>query len=55
MARYLRERHPYSPARHQASFSAAIDLDLARQRAPSFDKLCRDIRHLVGAMHAHEA
>jgi hypothetical protein len=42
---------PYSPMSHQASFSAAIDLELARHRAPSFEKLCRDVRRLVDAMH----
>jgi hypothetical protein len=44
----------YNPIRHQAAFSATMDLALARQRAPSFDKLCRDIRRLVDAMRAPE-
>jgi hypothetical protein len=44
----------YSPVTHQASFSAAIDLEMARQGSPSFEKLCRDVRRLVAAMHAPE-
>ena len=40
---------PYSPTRHQASFSQVMSVEEAR-RAPSFDKLCRDIRRLVEAM-----
>jgi len=46
---------PYKPTSHQASFSATIDLAMARQRAPSFDKLCRDVRRLVDAMRADSA
>jgi hypothetical protein len=46
---------PYGLTSHQASFSAMIDLELARQRAPSFDKLCRDVRRLVEAMRAPES
>jgi hypothetical protein len=56
---WLRRRMPphgqYSPMAHQASFSQIMDLDLARQRAPSFAKLCRDIGRLLGDMRAHEA
>ena len=37
----------YRETLHQASFSAAIDLDLARS-APSFDKLWRDVGWLIG-------
>ena len=39
---------PYRETLHQARFSAAIDLDLARA-APSFDKLWRDVGWLIGA------
>ena len=42
---------PYRETLHQASFSAAFDLDLART-APSFDKLWRDVRELVRPPHA---
>lgn len=37
---------PYRETLHQARFSAAIDLDLART-APSFDKLWRDLGSLI--------
>ena len=37
---------PYRETLHQASFSAAFDLDSART-APSFDKLWRDVRELI--------
>lgn len=51
----MRAKEPYSPTSHQASFSAAIDLELARQRAPSFDKLCRDVQRLVDELRASES
>jgi len=54
LSRHFRARQPYSPTRHQASFSAVFDLELARRRAPSFEKLCRDVRRLVDAMRAGE-
>jgi len=50
LSRRMPRENPYSPTSHQASFSATIDLELARQRAPSFDKLCRDVRRLVDAL-----
>lgn len=50
---WLRDRMsraaPYQPTLHQASFSDAMDLALAR-RASSFDKLWRDIERLVGVL-----
>jgi hypothetical protein len=55
LSRHLPRGQSYSPTEHQASFSAMVDLDLARQRAPSFDKLCRDVRRLVDAMRADSA
>jgi len=42
---------PYNPTRDQASFSQMIDLEAAR-RAPSFAKLCRDVRRLVEELQA---
>jgi hypothetical protein len=42
---------PYSPMQHQASFSQRMSLAEAR-RAPSFEKLCRDVRRLVEALQA---
>lgn len=55
LSRNMPRGQPYSPIDHQASFSAFMDLELARQRSPSFDKLCRDVRRLVGALRATEA
>ena len=54
LTRHMPRGRPYNPTSHQASFSAAIDLELARQRAPSFDKLCRDVRRLVQSMRSAE-
>ncbi|HZO24818.1 MAG TPA: DUF4276 family protein [Chloroflexota bacterium] len=50
----MSRRQSYKPTSHQASFSAVFDLELARRRAPSFDKLCRDVRRLMDAMRAGE-
>lgn len=36
----------YSPTLHQTNFTRLIDIDLARQNSPSFDKLCRDVERL---------
>ncbi len=41
-----RMRSGYSPTIDQPPFAAAFDLELARRRAPSFDKLGRDIAGL---------
>jgi len=37
----------YSPTRDQASLSAALDIELARSRSDSFDKLCREVQRLL--------
>lgn len=50
LRRYMPTNRPYSSMSHQASFCSAFDLALARARAPSFDKLCRDVRRLVEAL-----
>jgi hypothetical protein len=55
LTRHMQRGQPYSPTAHQASFSATMDLELARQRSSSFDKLCRDVRRLVDAMRGSEA
>lgn len=47
---HMPRSEPYGPTSHRASFSTAMDLEAARQRAASFDKLCRDVRRLVEAM-----
>lgn len=36
----------YSPTLHQADLTRLINIDLARQNSPSFDKLCRDVERL---------
>ena len=40
---------PYSELTDQPALSARFDLDLARERAPSFEKLWREARRLLGA------
>lgn len=55
--RWLRDRmiagERYNPTSRQASFSQVMSLEEAR-RAPSFDKLCRDVRRIVEALGAIE-
>jgi hypothetical protein len=50
---WLAQRMPrdaqYAATEHQASFSQTMSLEQAR-RAPSFDKLCRDVGRLVDAL-----
>ena len=50
---WLRQRMPrgdsYKPTLHQAEFSSAIDIGLARQRSRSFDRLCRELQRLLSA------
>ena len=54
---WLRARMPrgqrYRETRHQAAFTASIDLASAR-RAPSFDKMWRDVSALLGATNGSE-
>ncbi|MFJ9380184.1 DUF4276 family protein [Streptomyces sp. NPDC101455] len=48
---WLSKRMPagiaYSPPAHQPSFATRFDLDAARDAAPSFDKLCRELLRLL--------
>ncbi len=45
---HQRGKHrPYSPTADQALLTNAMDIALARANSPSFDKLCRDVRHLL--------
>ena len=50
---WLRQRMPsgdsYKPTLHQAEFSSAIDVELARQRSRSFDLLCHEMQRLLSA------
>jgi hypothetical protein len=43
-------RSPYSPVPDQAILTSAFDLDLARQRSPSFDKCYREISAMLHAL-----
>ena len=52
LSRNMRREEPYGPTRHQASFSAQIDLSLARQNSRSFRKLDKEVRRLVEALQA---
>ncbi|NEC86471.1 DUF4276 family protein [Streptomyces sp. SID12501] len=49
---WLSERMPagstYRPPAHQPSFVQHFDLDAARNAAPSFDKLCREVLRFLG-------
>ena len=51
LSEHMPAGEPYAPTVHQASFSQMIDPEAAR-RAPSFAKLCRDIRRLVAELQA---
>jgi hypothetical protein len=53
LSRNMPRAQPYNPTRHQASFSQVMSLEQARN-APSFDKLCRDVRRLVEALTASD-
>jgi hypothetical protein len=48
---WLSDRMPagstYRPPAHQPSFATRFDLDAARNTAPSFDKLCREVLRLL--------
>jgi hypothetical protein len=43
-------RSPYSPVPDQAILTSVFDLDLARQRSPSFDKCYREISAMLHAL-----
>ena len=40
-------RPPYKKTTHQSKLSATMDMDICRLRAPSFDKLCREIERMA--------
>lgn len=46
LSRWRRLGDTYSPTLHQADLTRLINIDLARQNSPSFDKLCRDVERL---------
>jgi hypothetical protein len=39
----------YKPTLHQAEFSSALDIGLARLRSQSFDRLCAEVQRLLTA------
>lgn len=41
----------YSPTADQAALTARFDMTLARRRSPSFDKMWRAVRALLGGSH----
>jgi hypothetical protein len=45
----------YDPVRHQASFSAQMDLALARERSRSFRKLEKEVQALIAALQTADA
>jgi hypothetical protein len=46
---------PYSPTKHQASFSAQMGLALARERSRSFRKLEKEVQALIAALQTADA
>lgn len=40
----------YAPTIDQAALASRVDVALARERSDSFDKLCREVQRLVGAV-----
>jgi hypothetical protein len=55
LIRNMTRGQPYSPTKHQASFSDRIRIDVVRRRSPSFDKLCRDVQRLVETIRPPDA
>jgi len=49
LTRHCPGSRSYRPSRDQPALVELFDLDLARQRAPSFDKLVRDVAALLGS------
>lgn len=47
LSRSMPRDQRYREVRHQPSFAAVMDIDLARSNSPSFDKLCREIDRLT--------
>lgn len=47
LTRLLPPGSPYSPTIDQGPMVQRLDLDVARQGAPSFDKLCRELQRLL--------
>jgi Domain of unknown function (DUF4276) len=45
----------YSPTQHQTSFTKKFDLQMARDGAQSFDKLCRDLERMFTELKTRNA
>lgn len=52
LSRWRAAGDPYSPTLHQAELTRLINIDLARDNSPSFNKLCRDVQSLCEAVTA---
>lgn len=52
-ARMERADHAYNPTADQARFTERFDMEMARQRSPSFDRCYREIERLIRAMSQH--
>ncbi len=46
LSRRMPSGDAYRPTLHQAEFSSAVDVDLARCRSQSFDRLCNEVSRL---------
>ena len=49
LTRRMPPGNAYRPTLHQAEFSSAVDVDLARRRSQSFDLLCDEVGRLSSA------
>jgi hypothetical protein len=47
---WLKLRGGYNPVVDQAALTAKLDLDLAQQRSPSFDKCIREVHKLIAPL-----
>ena len=54
LSKRMPRHQPYRETLHQAEFSGKFNLDLARSRSASFDKLCREIEGLCDALTGAE-
>ena len=49
LSQFMAPGAPYRETLHQEALSRAFDIDIARQRSPSFAKLCREVVRLIGS------
>ena len=47
LSKYMPEANPYDPMIHQLLLTREIDIELARESSPSFDKLYRDLQAMI--------